>query len=146
ECLRLPVKPPTRDKRRALAPKSCSSGKTSFVQNHRFPQNPWQARRRAFSSAFTMPTAKPALLALEDGSVYHGRAFGADATIAGECVFNTSMTGYQEIVTDPSYFGQIVTLTAPMIGNYGVNDEDTEATTPKASGFVVRELDRKSVV
>ena len=87
-----------------------------------------------------MSTAKPALLALEDGSVYHGRAFGADATIAGECVFNTSMTGYQEIVTDPSYFGQIVTLTAPMIGNYGVNDEDTEATAPRASGLVVREL------
>ncbi|MBC8011909.1 MAG: glutamine-hydrolyzing carbamoyl-phosphate synthase small subunit [Burkholderiales bacterium] len=87
-----------------------------------------------------MPTVKPALLALEDGSVYHGRAFGADATIAGECVFNTSMTGYQEIVTDPSYFGQIVTLTAPMIGNYGVNDEDSEATAPRASGLVVREL------
>lgn len=87
-----------------------------------------------------MPTAKPALLALEDGSVYHGRAFGAEATIAGECVFNTSMTGYQEIVTDPSYFGQIVTLTAPMIGNYGVNDEDTEASAPRASGLVVREL------
>lgn len=87
-----------------------------------------------------MSTVKPALLALEDGSVYHGRAFGADATIAGECVFNTSMTGYQEIVTDPSYFGQIVTLTAPMIGNYGVNDEDTEATAPRASGLVVREL------
>ncbi len=88
----------------------------------------------------TMPTAKPALLALEDGSVFHGRAFGADATIAGECVFNTSMTGYQEIVTDPSYFGQIVTLTAPMIGNYGVNEEDTEASAPRASGLVVREL------
>ena len=87
-----------------------------------------------------MSSSKPAVLALEDGSVFRGRAFGADATIAGECVFNTSMTGYQEIITDPSYFGQIVTMTAPMIGNYGVNDEDTEATTPKASGLVVREL------
>jgi carbamoyl-phosphate synthase small subunit len=87
-----------------------------------------------------MPTPKSAVLALEDGSVYHGVAFGADALIAGECVFNTSMTGYQEILTDPSYFGQIVTMTAVQIGNYGVNDEDTEATTPKASGFVVREL------
>ncbi len=87
-----------------------------------------------------MSTFKPAVLALEDGSVFRGRAFGADATIAGECVFNTSMTGYQEIITDPSYFGQLVTMTAPMIGNYGVNDEDTEATTPKASGLVVREL------
>jgi carbamoyl-phosphate synthase small subunit len=87
-----------------------------------------------------MPQPKPAILALEDGSVFHGLAFGADATIAGECVFNTSMTGYQEILTDPSYFGQIVTLTAPMIGNYGVNAEDAEAGAPKASGLVVREL------
>ena len=87
-----------------------------------------------------MSTSKPAVLALEDGSVFHGLAFGADATIAGECVFNTSMTGYQEIITDPSYFGQIVTMTAVQIGNYGVNDEDAEASAPKASGLVVREL------
>ncbi|MES2696587.1 MAG: carbamoyl phosphate synthase small subunit, partial [Verrucomicrobiota bacterium] len=87
-----------------------------------------------------MSTPKPAILALEDGSIFRGRAFGADATVSGECVFNTSMTGYQEILTDPSYFGQIVTMTAVQIGNYGVNDEDTEATVPKATGFVVREL------
>ena len=87
-----------------------------------------------------MSTVKPAVLALEDGSIFRGVAFGADATIAGECVFNTSMTGYQEILTDPSYFGQIVTMTAVQIGNYGVNDEDTEATAPKANGLVVREL------
>ncbi|MEO6569261.1 MAG: glutamine-hydrolyzing carbamoyl-phosphate synthase small subunit [Opitutaceae bacterium] len=87
-----------------------------------------------------MSTVKPAVLALEDGSIFRGAAFGADATIAGECVFNTSMTGYQEILTDPSYFGQIVTMTAVQIGNYGVNDEDSEATTPKANGLVVREL------
>ena len=87
-----------------------------------------------------MSSPKPAVLALEDGSIFRGRAFGADATIAGECVFNTSMTGYQEILTDPSYFGQIVTMTAPMIGNYGVNDEDSEADAPKCAGFVVREL------
>jgi carbamoyl-phosphate synthase small subunit len=87
-----------------------------------------------------MPTHKPAVLALEDGSVFRGVAFGADATIAGECVFNTSMTGYQEILTDPSYFGQIVTMTAAQIGNYGINPEDAEAASPKASGFVVREL------
>ena len=87
-----------------------------------------------------MSTLKPAVLALEDGSLFHGRAFGADATVSGECVFNTSMTGYQEILTDPSYFGQIVTMTAVQIGNYGVNDEDTEAFAPKCSGFVVREL------
>src|SRR5436305_4135445 len=87
-----------------------------------------------------MPTFKPAVLALEDGSIFRGVAFGADATVSGECVFNTSMTGYQEIITDPSYFGQIVTMTAVQIGNYGINDEDTEATRPKCSGFVVREL------
>ena len=87
-----------------------------------------------------MPASLPAVLALEDGSVFHGLAFGAEATISGECVFNTSMTGYQEILTDPSYFGQIVTMTAVQIGNYGVNDQDAEAAGPKAAGFVVREL------
>ena len=87
-----------------------------------------------------MSTSKPAVLALEDGSIFRGLAFGADATIAGECVFNTSMTGYQEILTDPSYFGQIVTMTAVQIGNYGITAEDNEASAPKASGFVVREL------
>ncbi|MFH1497278.1 MAG: glutamine-hydrolyzing carbamoyl-phosphate synthase small subunit [Verrucomicrobiota bacterium] len=87
-----------------------------------------------------MSSPKPAVLALEDGSVYRGLAFGADATIAGECVFNTSMTGYQEILSDPSYFGQIVTMTAPQIGNYGITAEDSEALRPMASGFVVREL------
>ena len=87
-----------------------------------------------------MSPPKSAILALEDGSVFRGAAFGAEATIAGECVFNTSMTGYQEILTDPSYFGQIVTMTAVQIGNYGVNAEDEEAAAPKASGFVVREV------
>ena len=83
---------------------------------------------------------RPAILALEDGSVFRGRAFGADAAIAGECVFNTSMTGYQEILTDPSYFGQIVTMTAVQVGNTGVNEADAESSAPKVSGFVVREL------
>ena len=87
-----------------------------------------------------MPAAQPAILALEDGSVFRGTAFGAAATIAGECVFNTSMTGYQEILTDPSYFGQIVTMTAVQIGNYGINAEDEESAAPKCSGFVVREV------
>ena len=96
-------------------------------------------RARLFRLA-SMSTSLPAVLALEDGSVFRGLAFGADATVAGECVFNTSMTGYQEILTDPSYFGQIVTMTAVQIGNYGVNEEDTEAAGPKCSGFVVREL------
>jgi carbamoyl-phosphate synthase small subunit len=88
-----------------------------------------------------MPTPRPGVLALEDGSVFRGLAFGAEATITGEAVFNTSMTGYQEILTDPSYFGQIVTMTAVQIGNYGVNPEDEEsAGGPKVAGFVVREL------
>ncbi len=87
-----------------------------------------------------MSAPKPAILALEDGSVFRGAAFGADATIAGECVFNTSLTGYQEIITDPSYFGQIVTLTAVQIGNYGINPEDDEHAGPRASGLVVREV------
>jgi len=84
--------------------------------------------------------AHTAILALEDGTVYRGKAFGAAKTVVGEAVFNTSMSGYQEILTDPSYFGQIVTMTAPMIGNYGVNEEDLESDGPKAAGFVVREL------
>ncbi|MCH8541342.1 MAG: glutamine-hydrolyzing carbamoyl-phosphate synthase small subunit [Opitutales bacterium] len=87
-----------------------------------------------------MQPRKKAILALEDGSVYEGIAFGGNGTVCGEAVFNTSMTGYQELLTDPSYFGQIVTMTAPQIGNYGVNPEDEESTGPKVSGFVVREL------
>src|SRR5688572_9707333 len=81
-----------------------------------------------------------AKLALEDGTVFTGRAFGADGTAEGEVVFNTSMTGYQEILTDPSYKGQIVTMTYPLIGNYGVNDQDVESWRPHVAGFVIREL------
>jgi len=87
-----------------------------------------------------MSTRSTGVLALEDGSVFRGVAFGARTTVAGEAVFNTSMTGYQEILTDPSYFGQIVTMTAPQIGNYGVNPEDEESDRPKVAAFVVREL------
>ncbi len=81
-----------------------------------------------------------AILALEDGSVFHGQGFGARASASGEVCFNTSMTGYQEILTDPSYKGQIVTMTYPLIGNYGVNTVDVESWRPHASGFVIREL------
>src|SRR5579863_7845022 len=81
-----------------------------------------------------------AVLALEDGSVFHGEGFGARAHACGEVCFNTSMTGYQEILTDPSYKGQIVTMTYPLIGNYGVNSQDVESWQPHVSGFVVREL------
>src|SRR5213078_2188219 len=84
----------------------------------------------------------PAKLALEDGTVYTGRGFGAQGEAFGEVVFNTSMTGYQEVLTDPSYKGQIVTMTYPLIGNYGVNEEDTESQKPQIEGFVIRELSR----
>ncbi|PYK61191.1 MAG: carbamoyl phosphate synthase small subunit [Verrucomicrobia bacterium] len=81
-----------------------------------------------------------AVLALEDGTVYHGEGFGARVSACGEVCFNTSMTGYQEILTDPSYKGQIVTMTYPLIGNYGVNNQDVESWRPHVAGFVVREL------
>jgi carbamoyl-phosphate synthase small subunit len=81
-----------------------------------------------------------AILALEDGTVFHGQGFGARATACGEVCFNTSMTGYQEIVTDPSYKGQIVAMTYPLIGNYGVNKQDVESWRPHVGGLVVREL------
>lgn len=87
-----------------------------------------------------MSDFQTAILALEDGSVYKGRAFGAKKTVVGEAVFNTSMTGYQEVLTDPSYFGQIVTMTAVEIGNYGVNKADEESDGIKVRGFVVREV------
>ncbi len=81
-----------------------------------------------------------AKLALEDGTVFTGRGFGGTGTSEGEVVFNTSMTGYQEILTDPSYKGQIVTMTYPLIGNYGINRQDVESRQPHVAGFVVKEL------
>jgi carbamoyl-phosphate synthase small subunit len=92
------------------------------------------------AAAFQM--MEQAILALQDGSVYRGKAFGARATMTGEVCFNTSMTGYQEILTDPSYKAQIVTMTYPLIGNYGVNDQDVESYKPHVHGFVVREVSR----
>jgi carbamoyl-phosphate synthase small subunit len=82
----------------------------------------------------------PAILALEDGSVWRGHSFGAPLTVNGEVCFNTSMTGYQEILTDPSYKGQIVTMTYPLIGNTGINPLDVESFTPHVAGLIVREL------
>ncbi len=84
----------------------------------------------------------PAALALADGSVFRGRSIGAAGHATGEVVFNTAMTGYQEILTDPSYAGQIVTLTYPHIGNVGVNPEDAESVRPSAAGLVIRDLSR----
>ncbi len=92
------------------------------------------------ANAALFPPATPALLALADGTVFRGRAIGADGTTVGEVVFNTSMTGYQEILTDPSYAGQIVTLTYPHVGNVGVNAEDVESRRIFAAGLVVRDV------
>ncbi len=87
-----------------------------------------------------MNQKRSGVLALEDGSIFRGIGFGGIATISGEAVFNTSMTGYQEVLTDPSYFRQIVCMTVPQIGNYGVNDGDEESSSPKVAGFIAHEI------
>ena len=84
--------------------------------------------------------SRAAWLVLEDGTAFRGRAVGAEGEVFGEAVFNTSMTGYQEVLTDPSYKGQIVCMTYPHIGNYGVNEEDVESCRPWVEGFIIREL------
>jgi len=89
-----------------------------------------------------MSLTRKAILVLEDGRTFNGASFGADGEAFGEMVFNTSMSGYQEILTDPSYAGQIVAMTYPLIGNYGVNDEDVESRRPWVEGFVLREASR----
>ncbi|MBI4383668.1 MAG: glutamine-hydrolyzing carbamoyl-phosphate synthase small subunit [Nitrospinae bacterium] len=81
-----------------------------------------------------------AILALADGKIFRGEAFGATVEAEGEIVFNTSMSGYQEVITDPSYRGQMVVMTYPLIGNYGVNPEDFESSRPRLSGFIIKEL------
>jgi carbamoyl-phosphate synthase small subunit len=86
-----------------------------------------------------MKQNQKAILALEDGTVFEGQSFGFSGEKSGELVFNTSMTGYQEILTDPSYKGQIVIMTYPLIGNYGINDEDIESQAPKVEGFIIKE-------
>ena len=85
-----------------------------------------------------------AIIALEDGTIFKGSSFGANGEKTGEVVFNTSMMGYQEIMTDPSYKGQIVTMTYPLIGNYGINAEDIESSGPKVEGFIIKERSRLS--
>jgi carbamoyl-phosphate synthase small subunit len=87
-----------------------------------------------------MSRPTPAILALEDGRVFRGQSFGARTETTGEVVFNTAMTGYQEVLSDPSYCGQIVTFTYPLMGNYGVNDEDWESSALRAQGMVCREI------
>jgi carbamoyl-phosphate synthase small subunit len=91
-----------------------------------------------------MTSGRPTLLALEDGSVFRGTGSGAPGESFGEAVFNTAMAGYQEVLTDPSYAGQIVTMTSPHQGNYGVNDEDAESGRIQVAGFVVREVARRA--
>ena len=81
-----------------------------------------------------------AILALEDGRIFEGESFGAAGTRVGEICFNTAMTGYQEVLTDPSYRGQIVAMTYPLIGNYGINSIDPESQSPHVRGFVIEEL------
>src|SRR5260221_302820 len=95
------------------------------------------SRKNAVSAATV-----PALLALADGTLFRGRAIGAEKASVGEVVFNTAMTGYQEILTDPSYAGQIVTLTYPHVGNTGINPEDVESNRVYAAGLVIRDLPR----
>ena len=87
-----------------------------------------------------MSTRPPALLALADGTIFHGVSIGAPVESVGEVVFNTSMSGYQEILTDPSYAAQLVTLTYPHIGNVGINPEDMESARVFAAGLVIRDL------
>ena len=85
---------------------------------------------------------KPAVLLLENHQVFHGYALGEIGTSSGELCFNTGMVGYQEILTDPSYCGQMVVMTYPLIGNYGINPEDFESDRPYLSGFIIKELSR----
>ncbi len=87
-----------------------------------------------------MSSRAPAILVLKDGTVFRGSAIGAEGIVAGEVVFNTAMTGYQEILTDPSYCRQIVTLTYPHIGNTGANAEDVESGRVQPAGLVIRDL------
>src|SRR5512146_2989221 len=98
------------------------------------------SQRASIRSGAPMSQFPPAILALADGTVFRGKGIGAEGSSVGEVVFNTSMTGYQEILTDPSYCKQIVTLTYPHIGNVGVNDEDVEPRQVFASGLVIRDL------
>jgi len=89
------------------------------------------------------PDRQPGFLLLEDGTLFHGTLVSDAPQTVAEVVFTTNMTGYQEVFTDPSYRGQIVVMTAPMIGNYGINREDPESSQPQIAGVVVRELSRQ---
>src|SRR6266545_1133651 len=101
-------------------------------------------RRVRPRGATGVPVGPPALLALEDGTVFPGRGFGATGEAFGEAVFNTAMSGYQEVLTDPSYAGQVVAMTCPHQGNYGTNREDAESARVRVAGFAVREASRRA--
>src|SRR5579863_8012350 len=125
---------------------SCGS-KASGSCATRWPRKPETGRGRDSCGQIEVTPAleettllNPAVLALEDGTVFEGQSFGAPVERSGEVVFNTAITGYQEIFTDPSYSGQIVVLTNPQIGNYGANDADNESVRPFIEGLVVREF------
>src|ERR1017187_6193209 len=91
----------------------------------------------------TSSTQRPAILALKDGTVHHGQAFGKIGTTSGEICFNTGMTGYQEVFTDPSYYGQVLIMNNVHIGNYGVKDEDVESDSVKIRGLIGRNLEEQ---
>src|SRR5579862_2219732 len=112
---------------------SRSPNRKSQIKNRKSPRDP-------YNPAAMSSNTRIAKLALEDGTVFTGRGFGHVGSSEGEVVFNTSMTGYQEILTDPSYKGQIVTMTYPLIGNYGINRQDVESRQPHVAGFIVKEL------
>src|SRR5437867_617014 len=101
---------------------------------------PWSVHREGWGAG----AVTDALLVLEDGTTFRGRSFGAEGEAFGEAVFNTAMSGYQEVLTDPSYTGQIVTMTSPHQGNYGVNRDDPESDRVRVAGFVVREASRRT--
>lgn len=122
---------------RRAASTGAATGSLENVGLSRYPARARSTPTRR--SPLTAPPRIPARLVLEDGLVLRGRSFGSHRESTGELVFNTSMTGYQEILTDPSYRGQTVLLTAPHVGNYGINQEDAESTRLWLSGFVVRE-------
>jgi len=112
------------------------------VSSHGPPADPVLTTLTPNLEPRTPPMEQTAKLALEDGTVYTGVSIGVSGEVNGEVCFNTSMTGYQEILTDPSYRGQIVTMTYPQIGNYGVNEDDLESSRPHLAGFIVREHSR----
>src|SRR5574341_2443369 len=124
--------------------RSAPSRRTARSSDGRSGAAPWRCCAEAGPPTPSRPgrrsmPEKPAVLALADGTVYRGTAFGYEGESGGEVVFNTGMTGYQEVLTDPSYKGQFVTMTYPEIGNTGINPDDVESTRPWVEGFVVRE-------